>query len=148
MKFRSLVVMLATALWLPHGATLNAQAGEKYSARLSWVPISGADRANVTGKGSTTATLSGTRLTIAGTFEGLAAPATMARLHVGLAKGVRGRAIADLTITTAASGTISGAVDLDKEQVQALRDGKLYVQVHSGKGVAPDGSNLWGWLLK
>ena len=29
---------------------------------------------------------------------------------------------------------------------QALRDGRLYVQVNSQKGPAPDG-NLWGWLL-
>jgi hypothetical protein len=146
---RHLFVIVAAALGLAGPYPLAAaQGGEKFTARLSWVPISGADRANVTGKGSATAALAGNRLTIGGAFEGLAAPATAARLHFGLAKGVRGRAIADLTITAAASGTISGAVDLDQEQIQALRDGKLYIQVHSGKGVAPDGANLWGWFLK
>lgn len=124
------------------------QSGDKYSARLGWVPISGAERANVTGKGSVTATLTGTRLSIAGSFEGLAAPATNARLHEGVAKGARGRAVTDLTISKAVSGMISGSVDLTKEQVESLKQGRLYVQVHSEKGVAPDGSNLWGWFLR
>lgn len=124
------------------------QSGDKYSARLGWVPISGAERANVTGKGSVTATLTGTRLSIAGSFEGLAGPATIARLHEGVAKAARGRAITDLTISKAVSGTISGSVDLTKEQVESLKQGRLYVQVHSEKGVAPDGSNLWGWFLR
>ena len=65
-----------------------------------------------------------------------------------MAKGARGSAIADLTITKAASGMISGSINLTPEQVESLRQGKLYVQVHSEKGVAPDGSNLWGWFLK
>ena len=66
----------------------------------------------MTGKGSATATLSGTKLAISGTFEGLAAPATIARLHRGVAKGARGPMIADLTITKATSGTITGAANL------------------------------------
>ena len=34
------------------------------------------------------------------------------------------------------------------QAVEALRQGKLYIQIHGEKGVAPDDSNLWGWLLK
>jgi hypothetical protein len=128
---------------------LAAQSGEKFTARLGWVPTAGAaDRANVTGKGSAAATLTGRKLAINGSFEGLAAPATLARLHQGVAKGARGTAITDLTISKAASGTLTGAVELTPVQVEALRQGKLYIQVHSEKGVAPDGSNLWGWFLK
>lgn len=130
-------------------ASAGAQAGEKYVARLASVPIAGPiERPNVTGKGTTTATLSGRKLTINGSFEGLAAPATVARLHRGVAKGARGNPIADLTVTKAASGTISGSVDLTPEQLESLKQGRLYVQLHSEKGVAPDGSNLWGWFLK
>src|SRR5262245_50234056 len=126
-----------------------AQSGEKYTARLGWVPIAGGpDRTNVTGKGVATAVLSGRKLTITGSFDGLAAPATVARLHLGVAKGARGKPIADLMITKATSGMLSGSVDLSMEQVEGLKQGKLYVQVHSEKGVAPDGSNLWGWLMK
>ena len=123
--------------------------GEKYTARLGWVPMANAaDRANTTGKGMATATLAGSKLSVTGTFEGLAAPATVARLHRGIARGARGPAIGDLTITKAASGTISGTVDLNAELLADLKQGKLYVQVHSAKGMAPDGSNLWGWLMR
>lgn len=121
---------------------------EKFAGRLAWVPITGADRAAVTGKGTLTATLNGRTLTVAGTFDGLAAPATVARLHAGVAKGARGPAVGDLTVTKAAAGTIAGTLTLQPAQVEALKQGKLYVQLHSEKGVAPDGSNLWGWLLR
>jgi hypothetical protein len=139
----------ATAALLGSALPLTAQGNEKYTARLAWVPTAGAaDRANVTGKGSATGVLSGRKLTITGSFEGLAAPATVARLHQGVAKGARGAAVTDLTISKAASGTLSGAVDLTPAQIDALRQGKLYIQLHSEKGSAPDGSNLWGWFLK
>ena len=85
---------------------------------------------------------------ISGAFDGLAAPATVARLHRGIAKGARGAAVGDLTVTQAASGKLSGSVDLTAEQVEALKQGKLYVQLHTAKGVQPDGSTLWGWFLK
>jgi len=142
----AIAIIVATVL---AAASVAAQAGDKYTARLGWVPTAGAaDRANVTGKGVATAVLSGRKLTITGSFEGLAAPATVARLHRGIAKGARGNPIADLTITKAASGMLSGSVDLSMDQLESLKQGKLYVQIHSEKGVAPDGSNLWGWFLK
>ena len=142
---RSVVALVAGMLCV--GAVLAAQSADTFTARLIWVPISGANRADVTGKGSATATLSGTRLTVAGSFEGLAAPATLARLHAGVAKAARGEAIGDLEITKATSGTISGSVELTAEQLEGLKQGRIYMQVHSEKGVAPDGSNLWGWFL-
>lgn len=137
---------------------VTAQAGDKYTVRLGAVPAANANQtALVTGKGAATATLAGNRLTINGTFEGLPAAATVARLHQGIAKGARGKAFADLTITKAASGTISGTVTLTPDQLEALKQGKIYLQVHSEKGIAPeqgkvdplvDNSNLWGWLQK
>jgi hypothetical protein len=39
---------------------------------------------------------------------------------------------------------VSGTFKLDAAQTEALRKGKLYVQIDSEK--APNG-NLWGWLL-
>ena len=141
-------LVVALAAMLAAGAAAGAQNADKFTARLGWVPISGADRANVSGKGTATATLSGTKLAISGTFEGLAAPATVARLHEGVAKAARGPAIGDLVISKGTSGTITGAVALTPEQLASLKHGRLYVQVHSEKGVAPDGSTLWGWLLR
>ena len=132
--------------WLVSGQPGTAQSGDKYTARLSWVPTAGAER--VSGKGSASAALSGRTLTITGSFEGLGGPATVARLHEGIAKGARGRAVTDLTIVKAASGTLSGSATLTPEQVESLRQGKLYIQIHGEKGLAPDGANLWGWLLR
>lgn len=151
-----IAALLFTVLFAAAGIT--AQTGDKYTARLSMVPAANAaQQANVTGKGTATATLAGTRLTVNGSFEGLPAPATAARLHQGIAKGARGKAIADLTITKAASGTISGTVNLTPEQIEALKVGKVYLQVHSERGIPVeqgkvqpevDNSNLWGWFLR
>ena len=150
MTLRQYVVTVAiTAAFVASAAPLTAQGTEKFTARLGWVPTAGPnDRVNVTGKGTATGTLSGRKLAINGTFEGLAGPATIARLHQGVAKGARGAAITDLTVSKGASGTLAGSIDLTAPQVEALRQGKLYIQLHSEKGSAPDGSNLWGWFLK
>jgi hypothetical protein len=132
-------------------APLFAQAPETFTARLSWVPIGGSERNEVAGEGTASATLSGSRLSITGTFMGLPANATAAKLHQGIAMGARGRdpaAIADLRVTASASGTLSGDVRLSSEQLAALRAGQLYVQIYSEKGVLPDHSTLWGWLLR
>lgn len=126
---------------------LLAQNSTTFSARLEWVPTTPRERPNVTGKGSATATLSGSRLAITGSFEGLPAAATVARLHRGVAIGARGPVIADLVATKGASGTITGSADLSPEQVDDLRRGRLYLQLHSEKGVE-DGSTLWGWFLE
>jgi hypothetical protein len=138
--------VMLTLGWLSSGQPGTAQNGDKYTARLSWVPTAGAER--VSGKGSASATLSGRALTITGSFEGLGGPATVARLHEGIAKGARGRAVTDLTLSKATSGTLSGSATLTPEQVESLRQGKLYIQIHGEKGLAPDGANLWGWLLR
>lgn len=124
-------------------ASFGAQTPQ-YRARLSPVPIDIPMQSAIAGSGSTTATLKGTTLTITGTFAGLRTPATVARVHRGPRTAMRGPAIGDLTITAATSGSITGSVELTKEQIDDLVAGRLYIQLHSQK--APDG-NLWGWLL-
>ena len=114
-----------------------------FKGRLSPVPVPAASP-TVTGVGSVTATLTGTRLALNGTFEGLNTPATAARLHKSLKPGIRGPVVFELTVTSATSGTIAGAFDLTPAQVKELAQNRYYVQVHSEK--APDG-NLWGWLF-
>lgn len=128
---------------------LLATAQDTFSARLSWVPIGGAERNDVAGDGTATAKLSGSRLSIEGTYEGLPAPATAAKLHQGVATGARGRglAIGDLRVTGGTNGKLSGDLRLTAEQVAALKAGQLYVQIYSEKGVPPDHDTLWGWLL-
>jgi len=121
------------------------QTPERFRVRLTTVPMDGGMRATVAGSGSATATLAGATLSIAGTFDGLKSPATAATLHSGVAKGVRGATVAELVVTKATRGTLSGSISLTPEQVKALREGRVYVEVASEK--APDG-NLWGWELK
>lgn len=123
----------------------EAQSQKTFRARLSPVAIDAAMRATVTGSGSLTAALTGSKLTVSGKFEGLRGPATVAHIHQGSVTGVRGPAILELTVSKAASGVISGSFDLTPEQVESLDKGRWYVQIHSVK--AP-GGNLWGWLLK
>jgi len=126
-------------------AALTAQTKETYKARLSAVPADARTRADLTGSGTATALLEGSKVTVSGSFEDLKTSATTANLHIAVAAGVRGPAIADVTITKATSGTITGSVDLTPEQLKNLQHGGLYLEIHSEK--APDGV-IWGWFLK
>ena len=93
------------------------------------------------------AVLTGTKLAITGTFDGLKSPATIAQLHKSPVRGVRGPVVFDLAVTKT-DGTERHAQRhrsiSPPMQVADLEKGRLYVQLHSEK--APDG-NLWGWLL-
>ena len=140
-RFRSAVVAVAIAII---GSAPTAAQTPHYRARLAPVPLDIAMQSTIAGGGSATATLQGSTLTITATFSGLKTPATVARLHRSPKTAMRGPAIGDLAMTAGTSGTISGTMELTKDQVDDLAAGRLYIQVHSQK--APDG-NLWGWLL-
>ena len=126
--------------------SLSAQSSRTFRTRLSPVPIDVAMQSTIAGTGTVSAVLSGSKLSITGSFEGLKSPATTAQVHRSPVRGVRGPVAFDLAVakTDAAAGTLSGTVDLTALQVADLDKGRLYVQVHSEK--APDG-NLWGWLM-
>lgn len=131
------------------GALISLRASaETFTAELGWVPIGGAERTEVSGQGAATATLTNTRLSITGSFEGLPAKVTGAKLHQGVAMGARGggTVVAQLRVSGDASGTLTGDVRLTAEQVVALNAGQLYVQIYSEKGVLPDHDTLFGWL--
>lgn len=122
-----------------------AQSGDTYKTRLSALPADAKTRPDLAGVGSVTATLSGTKLTVNGTFEGLKTNAVSAKLQNGIVAGVRGPAFADLTITKGTSGTISGSADLTPQQIQNLKKGGIYVQIYTEK---PTDGTLWGWLQR
>src|SRR5579863_9966143 len=136
-----LTALLAIAFVL----TLAAQTQETLKARLSPVPIDAQLAPVITGHGSVSAVLAGTKLTVSGTFEGMRSAATAADLRESKTTGVRGAVIHELTVSKDMAGNISGSVELTPAEVDALRRGLLYVVVRSAG--APDG-NLWGWLLK
>jgi hypothetical protein len=137
---RSVVVSVAALA----GAQPAAQAQPaSFRARLTPVPVETTTASSITGSGTVTATVDGARLSLTGTFAGMKSAATIAQLHFG-ARGVRGPVEFDLTVENAPSGTIRGSATLTKSQLDSLRKGWFYVQIHAEK--APEG-NLWGWLL-
>jgi len=115
-----------------------------FRARLSPVPVESNNASKITGSGSVTATLDGSKLTIAGTFQGMKSAATVAQVHMGQ-RGVRGPVEFDLQIDKSPNGNISGVITLTTVQVDTLRRGWYYIQIHAEQ--APEG-NLWGWLLQ
>ena len=147
MHRRAFCSLVAVAVLTAAPTLLTAQAGaaRTFQARLSTVPIDLTMASTVAGSGSVTGTLKGRTLVLSGKFSGLKTPATVARVHRGPNRGIRGDAIFDLTVTASGtSGELSGTLELSAAQVEDLEKGRLYVQLHSEK--APDG-NLWGWLL-
>jgi hypothetical protein len=142
MTLKKAMIILLTA------TCLQAQTAEKFRGRLSPVPALGIQPASVVGVGSASATLTGRKLTITGSFEKMASAATVAHLCLGPVTGVRGDSVFDLMISKTGdgtAGTIAGTFDLTPEQVDAFKKGRFYVQIHS-EG-APNG-HLLGWLLK
>ncbi len=119
-------------------------AAATFHFRLSPGPRLVGTRADRSGGGSVTATLEGSKLTLKGSFSGLLAVPTGAHLCMGSLPGVRGPRLADLTTSPARAGTLSGIVQLTPEQLAALRNGGLYVEIDSDK--APEG-DLWGWIM-
>ena len=149
---KAMIFSLLIGIGLPLGATLlQAQGGDKFKGRLAPVPAlctPACSPAAVAGIGSASATLAGKKLTVSGSFEKMASAATVAHLYLSPITGVRGDSVFDLTVSktgNGTTGTISGTFDLTAEQVDALKKGKFYVQIHS-EGV-PSG-HLMGWLLK
>ena len=134
---KTLVIALALL------AQSTAPPATSFRGRLSPVPVETSNASKITGNGTVMATLDGSKLTISGTFQGMKSPATIAQIHMG-ARGVRGPVEFELTVDKSASGTVNGVITLTKIQIDTLRKGWYYVQIHAQD--APDG-NLWGWLL-
>jgi hypothetical protein len=127
------------------GFALAASAQNNFKIRLRPVPIEASTAANTTGAGEATASLAGSKLTLRGSFSGLKGAATIAYLHQGPVMGVRGPEFAAVSVPNATSGNFTAEVTLTPAQVEALKVGQIYLQIHSQS--APDG-NLWGWLVQ
>ena len=136
-------LILSSILLAGHSAI--AESAESFKARLSTVPVDATMLSTVAGSGSLKAVLTGNKLTVTGSFQGLRSPAIRASIHIGPQKGIRGPAVYEVTVTKDKAGNIGGSVDLTPSEVDDLRNGRVYVQIDSER--APDG-NLWGWLLR
>jgi len=104
--FCSLVAFAALTA-APTLITAQAGAARTFQARLSTVPIDLTMASTIAGSGSVTGTLKGRTLVLAGKFTGLKTPATVARVHRGPTRGMRGDAIFDLTVTASGPSTSS-----------------------------------------
>jgi hypothetical protein len=117
-----------------------------YETVLGPTPVNNVTKSSLIGEGAATAVLDGNKLSVSGVFSGLASPATDAHLMMGSGIGIAGIQVLGLAVSPAASGTLMGTFTLSREQLGALRNGRIYIQVNSQKAPAP-GGNLWGWLL-
>ena len=126
-----------------HFAAAPAFAADNYQTDIGPTPKNGRQGANAQGRGTVLATLDNNKFSLHGKFSGLSSPATEARLHMGNVMGGTGPALGGLKIAQAQSGEISGTFTLTRDQVAALKLGKLYVMLDSQS--APKG-NLWGWF--
>jgi hypothetical protein len=136
------VVVAVAMLWV--GGANELRGDEAFTGRLSTVPVDPVTALTTTGSGTLTAVLAGNTLTINGKFDGLNSPATVAHVHRAR-RGLRGPNLFNLTVTKATSGTVEGTLKLTDAQVEALKSGWYYVQIHTE--INPEGQ-LRGWLLK
>jgi len=135
-----ILALAATALLL----ATPALAAASYEAELDPAPFDATNRADVIESiGNVTASLDGNTLTVKGTFSNFTSPAAGGSFRIGLAKGVPGDAIGNLTVEHARQGAFSGTIQLSSAQLAALKREALYVRIDSEK--SPDG-NVQGWL--
>ena len=122
---------------------MSVQAQEVYRARLSPMPTTPQSVADITGEGEVILTLNGNALSVEGNFSGISSATTMGHIHNG-PPAQPGPVVHRLEVTAAPNGNISAELELTDEQVTALRNNELYVQIHSENN-AP--GELRGWIF-
>lgn len=142
LKPSTTLLKLAACLLLSF-ASAGIFAQDVYRARLSPMPVTPQTVNSITGVGEVILTLSGSTLSVAGSFEGMSSTATMVHIHNG-PMAQPGPVAYPLEITKDAKGNITGAVELNDEHLQALQDNALYIQVHSEGNPAGE---LRGWIF-
>ena len=148
-RVRSLVVIVVTLLVTT--AVAFGQLGAPFSGTLE--PVSEADEA--AGTGFLYSVLDyypeGPKLMVNGTFEGMTSAATVAHLHRATLGPddpngpTPGPKVFDLVVSPDTNGTLNGSFWVSEEQVEDLKAGWYYVQVHSQGN--PAGA-LRGWLIQ
>ncbi len=140
--FSTLFTSFICTLALIFSVSAVAQSGT-YRARLSPMPTTPQTVTTITGEGEVILTLEGNTLTVSGNFMGMNSAATMAHVHNG-PPAQPGPVVHQLEITKMPAGEISAVLELTDEQVTALKDNALYIQVHSETN--PPGE-LRGWIF-
>lgn len=86
---------------------------------------------NTQATGNAVVKIEDTSVTVTGDFEGLSGPAVAAHIHGPADKETAAPVLCPLTATAAVSGTLSGSCSFSEDQLQQLRDGQMYVNVHT-----------------
>ncbi|PCJ23067.1 MAG: hypothetical protein COA96_12770 [SAR86 cluster bacterium] len=116
---------------------------ETYRARLSPMPTTPITVSTITGEGEVILTLNGNTLSVQGSFKGMNSSATMAHIHNG-PPAQPGPVVHTLDVTLLPTGELTAELELSDEQVTALRNNELYIQIHSETN--PPGE-LRGWIF-
>ena len=140
--FSKLITIFACTLTLVFSVSAVAPSGTS-RARLSPMPTTPQTVTTITGEGAVILTLEGNTLTVRGNFAGMNSAATMAHVHNG-PPAQPGPVVHQLEITKMPAGEISAVLELTDEQVSALNNNALYIQVHSETN--PPGE-LRGWVF-
>lgn len=140
--FSILVTSITCTLALIFSVSAVAQS-ETFRARLSPMPTTPQTVTTITGEGEVILTLNGNTLTVTGDFAGMNSAATMAHVHNG-PPAQPGPVVHQLEVTKMTGGEISAILELSDEQVTALHNNELYIQVHSETN--PPGE-LRGWVF-
>ena len=142
---RAIGVAILAWAWVGLGPVdATAKAGDTFTVRLSVVPVDARTTLTTSGTGSVRAVLIEDQLFLTGAFEGMGSAAIAAHIHLGR-PGQRGPIAFQLSVSKNASGVLGGGVRLTDEEVQALRDGAYYIQVHTEGN---PGGELRGWILE
>ena len=122
---------------------LGAQSSERFKGRLSRLPVDRPTAPQLMGQGSVEATLNGDELVLTAKFEGLSSPATAAHIHrAPVAR--RGPVAFTVEVPAVATGEIRDTITLTDTQLEQLREGLYYLQIHTEGN---PGGELRGWLL-
>lgn len=136
---KSLSLLFGALLFIP----ASAMAQDSYRVRLSPMPTTPQTVTTITGEGEVILTLNGNTLSVSGNFAGMSSVATMAHVHNG-PPAQPGPVVHQLQVSEATAGEISAELELSDEQVEALRNNELYIQIHSENN--PPGE-LRGWIF-
>lgn len=132
-KYALLTLVVGLALVL--SACAPAAEEGAYSANITATaefPAPTLDGATPSGEATAMLNNAENTLTLNGNFTGLTGPATAAHIHGPAREGDTAGVVFPLQVDSATSGTVSGTwTGMTAEQVQQLRDGLYYVNIHT-----------------
>ncbi len=125
------------------GALGTGAWAQEYGDKLGVMPVSNTNRPLVGGTGNVSATLDGSTLAIAGSYEGLRGEANRLALHAAR-PGIAGPEIAAVEITGGNAGDLDVSFELTDEQIALLEESHLYVVLQTSRNKTGE---LRAWLM-